>query len=78
MPKQYKVKTSLSHCYLVFSSVFFLNMAFPFSKYKIMLQILCVPPCLVYACDIWGLPCLKPAAANQAELLGTQTHQKNQ
>ena len=36
MAKQYKVKTCISYCYLVFSSVFFKNC---FSKYKIMLKI---------------------------------------
>lgn len=36
MAKQYKVKTYISYCYLVFSSVFFKNC---FSKYKIMLKI---------------------------------------
>ena len=36
MAKQYKVKTYVSYCYLVFSSVFLKNC---FSKYKIMLKI---------------------------------------
>lgn len=36
MAKQYKVKTYISYCYLVFSSVFLKNC---FSKYKIMLKI---------------------------------------
>lgn len=36
MAKQYKVKTYISYCYFVFSSVFLKNC---FSKYKIMLKI---------------------------------------
>lgn len=41
MAKQYKVKTYMSHCYLIlYFQVFFKTR---FSKYKIMLKILFVP-----------------------------------